>query len=165
LIVSIYKTLLIRSETSTSGAAGAYNTKYAFKLPKKQKEIVPEAINLPSLDSINLQNTTDIKYKNYIDNAETFAKALADVASELLDDENEGAVVNDYLKQALQIIKKEASKGIKESVGATLGPGPKAGPDGVKDNYYVKKFKYKLVPKDKNGNYVQKGSGLEVKNF
>ena len=55
-------------ETSTSGAAGAYNTKYAFKLPKKQKEIVPEAINLPSLDSINLQNTTDIKYKNYIDN-------------------------------------------------------------------------------------------------
>ena len=37
--------------------------------------------------------------------------------------------------------------------------------DGVKDNYMVKAFKYKLVPKDKNGNYVQKGSGLEVKNF
>jgi hypothetical protein len=52
-----------------------------------------------------------------------------------------------------------------EGVGATLGPGPKAGPEGVKDNYYVKKFKYKLVPKDKKGNYVQKGSGLEVKNF
>ena len=46
--------------------------------------------------------------------------------------------------------------------GATLGPGPKAGPDGVDDNYYVKAFKYKLVPK-KNGTYVQKGSGLEVK--
>ena len=46
--------------------------------------------------------------------------------------------------------------------GATLGPGPKAGPDGVNDNYYVKAFKYKLVPK-KNGTYVQKGSGLEVK--
>ena len=25
----------------------------------------------------------------------------------------------------------------------------KAGPEGVKDNYYVKKFQYKLVPKDK----------------
>ena len=37
--------------------------------------------------------------------------------------------------------------------------------EGVKDNVYVKKFGYKLVPKDKNGNYVQKGSGLEVKNF
>ncbi len=41
----------------------------------------------------------------------------------------------------------------------------KSGKDGVKDNVYVKKFGYKLVPKDKNGNYVQKGSGLEVKNF
>jgi hypothetical protein len=80
-------------EISTSAGAGSYLTKYAFKLPKKQKEIVPE------------------------------------------------------------------------NVGATLGPGPKASEEGVKDNYYVKKFKYKLVPKDKNGNYVQKGSGLEVKNF
>ena len=79
-------------EISTSGGAGAYLGKYAFKKPKKQEK-------LP------------------------------------------------------------------EGVGATLGPGPKAGPEGVVDNYYVTKFKYKLVPKDKNGNYVQKGSGLEVKNF
>ena len=49
--------------------------------------------------------------------------------------------------------------------GADLGPGPKATEDGVKDNAYVKQFKYQLVPKDKNGNYVQKGSGLEVKNL
>lgn len=54
---------------------------------------------------------------------------------------------------------------VEENIGATLGPGPKAGPEGVKDNYYVKKFKFKLVPKDKKGNYVQKGSGLEVKNL
>ena len=54
---------------------------------------------------------------------------------------------------------------VEENIGATLGPGPKAGPEGVKDNYYVKKFQYKLVPKDKSGNYVQKGSGLEVKNL
>jgi len=50
----------------------------------------------------------------------------------------------------------------KEDVGATLGPGPKASEDGVRDNAYVKQFKYKLVPKN-NGTYVQKGSGLEVK--
>ena len=31
------------------------------------------------------------------------------------------------------------------SPGSTLGPGPKASKDGVKDNYYVKGFKYKLV--------------------
>lgn len=79
-------------EISTSGGAGSYLTKYAFKKPKKQEK-------LP------------------------------------------------------------------EGIGATMGPGPKASEEGVKDNYYVKKFKYKLVPKDKNGNYVQKGSGLEVKNF
>ena len=48
-------------------------------------------------------------------------------------------------------------KAVKEYIGATLGPGPKAGPDGVKDNYYVKNFKYKLVPKK------IKGSGIIVK--
>tara|TARA_B110000285_G_scaffold149002_1_gene166322 strand:- start:3780 stop:4667 length:888 start_codon:yes stop_codon:yes gene_type:complete len=52
---------------------------------------------------------------------------------------------------------------VKEGIGAHLGPGPNASEDGVKDNAYVKQFKYKLVPKDKQGNYVQKGSGLEVK--
>jgi len=41
--------------------------------------------------------------------------------------------------------------------GASLGPGPKASKEGVIDNYYVKKFKYKLVPRK------IKGSGLEVK--
>ena len=52
---------------------------------------------------------------------------------------------------------------MRKNPGSTLGPGPKADSDGVKDNYYVKKFQYKLVPKNKKGNYVQKGSGLEVK--
>jgi hypothetical protein len=77
-------------EESTSGAAGGYLTKYAFKLPPKPKKM-------------------------------------------------------------------------EENIGATMGPGPKAGPEGVKDNYCVKKFKYTLVPKNKNGGYVQKGSSLEVK--
>jgi len=49
------------------------------------------------------------------------------------------------------------TKNLKEGPGATLGMGPKAGPKGVKDNAYVKQFKYKLVPKK------IKGSGLEVK--
>ena len=48
-------------------------------------------------------------------------------------------------------------KEVKEGVGASLGPGPKASADGVKDNSYVKEFGYKLVPKK------IKGSGLEVK--
>ena len=44
-----------------------------------------------------------------------------------------------------------------ENIGATLGPGPKASADGVKNNSYVKEFGYKLVPKK------IKGSGLIVK--
>ena len=53
--------------------------------------------------------------------------------------------------------KLKKKKKVDEGVGATLGPGPKAGETGVKDSAYVKQFKYKLVPKK------VKGSGLEVK--
>jgi hypothetical protein len=70
-----------------------------------------------------------------------------------------------YLTKYAFAKKVKTPKELEENIGATLGPGPKAGPEGVKDNYYVKKFQYKLVPKDKKGNYVQKGSGLEVKNL
>ena len=56
-------------------------------------------------------------------------------------------------------------KKVKEGVGATLGPGPKAGPEGVTNNAYTKQFKYKLVPKNKKGNYTQKGSGMTVKDL
>ena len=47
--------------------------------------------------------------------------------------------------------------------GATLGPGPKAGPDGVTDSAYTKQFKYKLVKKNKDGTYVQPPSTLPVR--
>ena len=50
-----------------------------------------------------------------------------------------------------------ASPELKEGPGATLGPGPKASKDGVKNSAYVSEFGYKLVPKK------IKGSGLEVK--
>ena len=53
--------------------------------------------------------------------------------------------------------KSKKKKKTDEGVGANLGPGPKASEDGVKDNAYIKQFKYKLVP-----NKI-KGSGLEVK--
>jgi len=65
-------------------------------------------------------------------------------------------------KPNIKAYKELGYKEVKEGVGATLGPGPKATEDGVKDNAYVKQFKYKLVPKNKDGTYVQKGSGLEV---
>ena len=38
-------------------------------------------------------------------------------------------------------------KKVAEGPGATFGPGPSAGPEGVNNNMYVKKFKYKIVGK------------------
>ena len=57
------------------------------------------------------------------------------------------------------LTKKFGYKLATEGQGATLGPGPSASEKGVKDNYYVKAFGYKLVP-----NKI-KNSGLEVKNL
>jgi hypothetical protein len=51
-------------------------------------------------------------------------------------------------------------KKVNEGPGATLGPGPAAGSEGVKDNVYVRDFKYKLVNK-KALNKAAKG--IEVK--
>lgn len=51
-------------------------------------------------------------------------------------------------------------KKIKEGPGATFGPGPEAGPEGVTNSTYVKNFKYKLVDR-KALNKAAKG--IEVK--
>jgi len=51
-------------------------------------------------------------------------------------------------------------KKVNEGPGATLGPGPAAGPEGVKDNVYVKDFKYKLVNQKALN---KKAKGIEVK--
>jgi hypothetical protein len=51
-------------------------------------------------------------------------------------------------------------KKVNEGPGATFGPGPSAGPEGVKDNTYVKDFKYKLVNQKALN---KKAKGIEVK--
>ena len=51
-------------------------------------------------------------------------------------------------------------KKVNEGPGATMGPGPKAGSEGVKDNIYVKDFKYKLVNQKALN---KKAKGIEVK--
>ena len=51
-------------------------------------------------------------------------------------------------------------KPVKEGPGANMGPGPKAGSEGVKDNMYVTKFKYKLVDRKKLNKAAK---GIEVK--
>jgi len=51
-------------------------------------------------------------------------------------------------------------KKVNEGPGATMGPGPKAGPEGVIKNKYITDFKYKLVNKNKLNKAAK---GIEVK--
>ena len=51
-------------------------------------------------------------------------------------------------------------KKVNEGPGSTMGPGPKAGKEGVKDNIYIKDFKYKLVNQKALN---KKAKGIEVK--
>jgi hypothetical protein len=53
-------------------------------------------------------------------------------------------------------------KKVTEGPGATVGLGPKAGPEGVKDNVYIKKFKYKLVDRPALNKAAK---GIEVKSL
>ncbi len=204
-------------EISTSGAAGAYLTPFAFKkkgskpnmgvykslgykLVKKDKSIdegfndreVKEKLSKIDYDFLTsyfngeeffTPNSDDSSRKilsknDWVDWKQSILDRYGNVEIEL----DNTAVWYDQVKiLSSQFIKnkKNYSKGkgdyldnlrsqgvrsnLDEGVGATLGPGPKASEDGVRDNAYVKQFKYKLVPKTKDGTYVQKGSGLEVK--
>ena len=132
-------------EASMSGAAGAYLTPYAFR--KKGSKSDDEAYK-------------QLGYKLVKE------KALPVVRKKLA-----------KVPKAKKVTSKQRMKlpsGVVSSFGysmgegalgdgADLGPGPKAGPDGVTDSAYTKQFKYKLVPKTKDGTYVQKGSGMIVK--
>jgi len=51
-------------------------------------------------------------------------------------------------------------KPVKEGPGANMGPGPKAGPEGVIDNVYTKSFKYKLVNRPALN---KEAKGIEIK--
>lgn len=129
-------------------------------------------------DIMDLNPTNKTKTSNYVKLPHHLAAVLLDLADELMADEAPTIKNQPQIKQALALLKKAAEKamtGEKEVEEASTSSGvaayntpfafKKKGKEGVKNNIYIKKFGYKLVPKDKNRNYVQKGSGLEVKNF
>ena len=125
-------------EASMSGAAGAYLTPYAFRIPKKKKKkkLKEKALPIVRKKLAKVPKAKKVTSKQRM-------KLPSGVVSSFGYSMGEGALGD----------------------GADLGPGPKAGPDGVTDNAYTKQFKYKLVPKTKDGTYVQKGSGMIVKNL
>jgi len=178
------------SATFTPGTGMQYATPYAFKRVKKKKEEVKEnlkdyiKISEPSFrkdknnpnflsgyikydtgggSSMALGKETMSGQIRRLSSAEA-VRQMDNIAKKLNDSfDIEDIEVTDLENGVVELfaVSDDFINGVKEGVGATLGPGPKASEDGVKDNAYVKQFKYKLVPK-KNGTYVQKGSGLEV---
>ena len=140
-------------EMSTSGGAGAYLTPYAFR-KKGQKPNIKAYKELGYKEVEEEYIVTGKKGKGEAQYGEPYGtRKEAEAAMEK---------ILKSIKDAGE--KPDAKFGVRKgpleennNPGATLGPGPKAGPTGVKDNYYVKAFKYKLVP-DKI-----KGSGIEVK--
>jgi hypothetical protein len=111
--------------------------------------------------------------KNYPDEYETF-KSVAEDLSNTLNEESTIASTSSFIsggdgenhtgpsprKSTYGAYTQAGYKKVNEGPGATLGPGPKAGPEGVTDNIYVKDFKYKLVNKKELN---KKAKGIEVK--
>lgn len=134
-------------EASMSGAAGAYLTPYAFR--KKGSKPDDEAYK-------------ELGYKVVKE------KALPVVRKKLAKVPKAKKVASKYKMKMPSGVVSSLGYTMDEGAlgdGADLGPGPKAGPEGVTDSAYTKQFKFKLVPKTKDGTYVQKGSGMIVKNL
>ena len=132
-------------EASMSGAAGAYLTPYAFR--KKGSKPDDEAYK-------------ELGYKVVKE------KALPVVRKKLAKVPKAKKVASKYRMKMPSGVVSSLGYTMGEGAlgdGADLGPGPKAGPEGVTNNAYTKQFKYKLVPKNKDGTYVQKGAGMIVK--
>ena len=161
-------------EVSMSGAAGAYLTPYAFR--KKGQKADDEAYKELGYKPVKENFSAGGRSLGYYEEDDVKIDEIVDLVHVKEPDGSlygTGSVVKvekdkTWVRFDSNTVKKFDSDKVvpvqeSQDPGATLGPGPKAGPDGVKDNYYVKAFKYKLVPKNKKGTYVQKGSTLPVR--
>jgi len=161
-------------EVSMSGAAGAYLTPYAFR--KKGQKADDKAYKELGYKPVKENFSAGGRSLGYYEEDDVKIDEIVDLVHVKEPDGSlygTGSVVKvekdkTWVRFDGNTIKKFDSDRVvpvqeSQDPGATLGPGPKAGPDGVKDNYYVKAFKYKLVPKNKKGTYVQKGSTLPVR--
>lgn len=132
----------------TPGTGGQYATPFAFR-KKGQKA------NDKAYKELGYKEVNEIKVDHNFSE-----KELVRVLKQLKRGASTEVDMIKAFEKALgrKITDKELfGEAVKEDVGADLGPGPKAGPDGVTDNAYVKQFAYKLVPKK------IKGSGIIVK--
>ena len=136
------------SATFTSGTGGQYATPFAFR--KKGQKADDKAYK-----ELGYKEVNEIKVDH-----DFSEKELVRVLKQLKRGASTEIDMIKAFEKALgrKITDKELfGEAIEEGVGADLGPGPKAGSDGVTNNAYVKQFAYKLVPKK------IKGSGMIVK--
>ena len=144
-------------EASMSGAAGSYLTPYAFRKKGSKpddeayKELGYKVVKEKALPVVRKKLAKVPKAKKVTSKYKM--KLPSGVVSTL------GYTVSEDATKSANIHKQG------QHPGEDLGPGPKAGDEGVTDSAYTKQFKYKLVPKNKDGTYVQKGSGMIVKNL
>lgn len=155
-----YKKYQVEEMSTTGGGAGEasftggtgmqYATPYAFrKKEQKANDKAHKEVNESTISKSRAKSSLKQIKQGYRDdgmgifNAKVFAvKDGKEIELKNQSDLDKHSTGYEYI--------------LKENIGAILGPGPKASQEGVKDNAYVKQFKYSLVPKN------IKGSGLEV---
>ena len=130
----------------TPGTGAQYATPFAFR--KKGQKADDKAYKELGYKEVNENESPSLNAKIYAEDMMRQYRKMFRIVSG-----NFGKEAADEFKN---IVKSKMAQ-LQEGVGANLGPGPKAGPDGVTKNAYVKQFKYKLVPKK------IKGAGTIVK--
>ena len=120
----------------------------------KFKEIAKKVIATFNDFRTHLRNNYPDEYKTFKSVAEDLAKTLNEestIASNSFftsGGEGENHTGPSPRKSTYGAYTQAGYKKVAEGPGATLGPGPSAGKEGVADNTYVKKFKYKIVGKE-----------------
>ena len=130
----------------TPGTGAQYATPFAFR--KKGQKADDKAYKEIGYKAVKENESPSLNAKIYAEDMMRQYRKMFRIV-----DRNFGKEAAEEFKN---IIKSKIAQ-LQEGVGANLGPGPKAGPDGVTKNAYVKQFKYKLVPKK------IKGAGTIVK--
>jgi hypothetical protein len=159
---------LIQLASFTESFSKLYSTIQAFKnlltSPEGKNDKVVNDTLVKLKDLFNAYRTYLRKY--YPDQYEAVKSQLDEISSTASNSfftsggEGENHTGPSPRKSTYGAYTQAGYKKVNEGPGATMGPGPKAGPEGVKDNMYVKKFKYKLVDQPALNKAAK---GIEVK--
>ena len=176
-------------EMSTTGGGNAsfspgtgmtYATPYAFKRPKKKQKAIPENKSLKTTEEYagkeSVKTTKDYLNQNSKDTKSLKEINIGSIAGTM------AALRKDKNKPSTRVMWDDMSSEEKENLLLTVIKDPDdpridkfidtkynlmplsiLRDMGINESLDLKSYGYKLVPKNKAGNYVQKGSKLDVK--